>query len=150
MSEPATTSTSSSTTPAKTTQAPATTTESDVAKVTKLEPKKFFMAQEGMRGRDGGPYLDLVEREAAEIQRAKIEGREPDMENLSAVAGTVLVPIGQLADNLYSNPSMSDPDPLAEAMGKAIEDNLPDNVKPVELKIDVATQADVDKANAPA
>jgi hypothetical protein len=37
------------------------------------------------------PYLDDVERERAEIQRAKIEGREPDLENPPAVQGTPYV-----------------------------------------------------------
>lgn len=37
------------------------------------------------------PYLDDVERERAEIQRAKVEGREPDLENPPAVQGTPYV-----------------------------------------------------------
>lgn len=37
------------------------------------------------------PYLDEVLREKAEIQRAKVEGREPDLENPPAVGSTVLV-----------------------------------------------------------
>jgi hypothetical protein len=36
------------------------------------------------------PYWDDVERERAEIQRAKIEGREPDLENPPPTQGTPL------------------------------------------------------------
>lgn len=41
----------------------------------------------------GGPYLDDVMRQQAEITRAKIEGREPDLKNPPAMQSTPLVPI---------------------------------------------------------
>lgn len=42
-----------------------------------------------IRGRKpGGVYLDVEERKAAEIKRAEIEGREPDLDNPGSTAGT--------------------------------------------------------------
>ncbi len=44
-----------------------------------------------MRAKDPhGIYLDDVQRENAEIQRAKVEGREPDLENPPSIQGTPL------------------------------------------------------------
>lgn len=43
------------------------------------------------RALPGGVYLDQVQREKAEIARAKAEGREPDLDNPPAAAGTPLV-----------------------------------------------------------
>lgn len=57
---------------------------------------KLYDVNDGLRGRGGGPYADIEERKAAEIRRAEIEGRRPDLENPGAVAGTVLVTASQL------------------------------------------------------
>jgi hypothetical protein len=82
------------------------------------EGLKLYNPHDGLTGRDGGPYLDQVEREAAEIRRAKIENREPDLENPPAVAGTPLVTGAQLAAiaNPASNPSQQGNDVLAQAV----------------------------------
>jgi len=48
------------------------------------------------RALPGGIYLDDVQRELAEIQRAKVEDREPDLENPPAVQGTPVIPIAAL------------------------------------------------------
>lgn len=58
----------------------------------------LYDAAEGKQARSGGPYLDQIEREQAERRRAKLEGREPDLDNPPAVAGTVLVTKGQLVE----------------------------------------------------
>lgn len=78
----------------------------------------LFNPHDNLTGRDGGPYLDLVERERAETLRAKVEDREPDYENAPAVAGTPLVTGPQLAAmaNPASNPSQSNHDPAAMAV----------------------------------
>lgn len=57
---------------------------------------EFFSVHEGNRGRQPGIYLDIVERQQSEIQRAAAEDREPDLENPPANAGTPLVPKGVL------------------------------------------------------
>lgn len=75
-----------------------------------LKDVAFYNPHDGLKGRDGGPYLDHVNRQAAEINRAAAEGREPDDLNgpLPADAGTPLVVAGQVQDNSgYSNPSMA-------------------------------------------
>lgn len=57
---------------------------------------KLYDINDGLLGRQGSTYADIEERKAAETRRAQIEGREPDYENASAVAGTVLVTASQL------------------------------------------------------
>lgn len=60
----------------------------------------FYNPHDGIKGRDGGPYLDFVEREAAEKIRAQREDREPVSDGSTpAVAGTPLVTAAQLIDN---------------------------------------------------
>lgn len=68
----------------------------------------FYNIQDGQKGRDGGPYLDHIERQQAEIQRAYAEDREPEDLNgpLSASTGTMQVVAQLVPDNPYSNPSM--------------------------------------------
>jgi hypothetical protein len=91
----------------------------------------FFNAQEGVRGRDGGPYGDVVDAEMAETKRAKAEKREPDYENLMPSAANQIV-IGQnLEDNIWSNPSMAAvEDPLAARLQSAKEEALEDENRP--------------------
>jgi len=74
-------------------------------------------------GRDGGPYLDQVECERAEVLRAKVEDREPDFDNPPPVAGTPLVTGAQLAAmvNPSSNPSQAMRDPMADAIDAMAE-----------------------------
>ena len=62
----------------------------------------LYNPNDGLHGRDGGPYLDQVQREAAEKQIAFREGREPDYDNLPLTAGTPLVSGEVLLD--ISNP----------------------------------------------
>lgn len=78
----------------------------------------LYNPHDNLTGRDGGPYLDLVERERAEVARAKVEDRKPDFDNAPAVAGTPLVTGAQLAAmaNPQSNPSQSNNDPRAQAV----------------------------------
>ena len=58
----------------------------------------LYDANQGKLPRDGGPYLDEIEREQAEILRAKREGREPDLDNPPPSTGTVLVTKSQLTE----------------------------------------------------
>lgn len=72
------------------------------------KPVGFYNIQDGQKGRDGGPYLDHIERQQAEIARAYREDREPvDLNGtLPAAQGTFLVHANAVPDNSYSNPSM--------------------------------------------
>lgn len=51
---------------------------------------KLFNPNEGLFGRQGGPFLDDVERKQAEDQRAYVEGREPDYTNMQPYVGDQL------------------------------------------------------------
>lgn len=70
-------------------------------------PEPLFNPNDGLTGRDGGPYLDVVEAQEAERRRAEVEGREPDFENLQPTAGVPLVTAAQIAQTLGvpNNPS---------------------------------------------
>lgn len=52
---------------------------------------EFFNEHDGIHGRAPGEYLDIQEREVAEMARAKTEKRRADFDNLPATAGTPLV-----------------------------------------------------------
>lgn len=56
----------------------------------------LFNPNDGLTGRDGGPYLDIEEAKTAERRRAVLENREPDLENPPATAGIQLVTAAQL------------------------------------------------------
>lgn len=58
----------------------------------------LYDANKGKTPRTGGPYLDEIEAEEAEKRRAKVEGREPDLENPGPYVGTRLVPKSQLTE----------------------------------------------------
>lgn len=51
---------------------------------------KLFNPNEGLHGRQGGPFLDDVQRRQAEETRAIREGREPDYENMQPYVGDQL------------------------------------------------------------
>jgi len=117
----------------------------------------FYNPHQGLRGRDGGPYLDEEERLAAERRRAKVEDREPeeDLDVVPATAGTPLAVKAQLVDNLYSNPSMDRSTLNTASEPQLIEDNeyfeAPDTLTvstggepPSEEEIAEANQAAID------
>ena len=58
----------------------------------------LYDANQGKLPRTGGPYRDDIEKEQAEVWRAKQEGREPDLDNPPATAATHLVPESQLVE----------------------------------------------------
>lgn len=82
---------------------PQTTPETQAEETSGEETRDYYLAQDGVTGRDGGPYLDQVEREVAEVHRARAEDREPDLENPGPTAGTVLTTKPE--HNPASNPS---------------------------------------------
>lgn len=79
----------------------------------------FYNIFDGERGRTDSTYLDMQERVQAEKQRAIVEGREPELDDLGALppgAGTPMVTKGQLVDNaVMSNPSVLHTDPEQES-----------------------------------
>lgn len=60
----------------------------------------LFNPNDGIVGRDGGPYLDLEEARIAEERRARVEGRKPDHDKVTATAGIPLVRASTLIYNL--------------------------------------------------
>lgn len=66
---------------------------------------ELYNRQAGLRGRDGGPYLDELEAEHREKIAAHHEGRDFDPEKAKArLGGNLLTPPENLEDNTYSNP----------------------------------------------
>ena len=63
---------------------------------------KLYNPHEGLRPRIGGPFLDQLELEAAEVRRAKAEGREPDFKNLQGTPGVILVPAEKLIEKVHN------------------------------------------------
>jgi len=53
--------------------------------------------------RQPGIYSDDEERKAAEVVRAEVEGREPDLDNAPAIAGTPLVTQDVLVETALSS-----------------------------------------------
>ena len=90
--------------------------------------QNLYNANDGLTGRDGGPYLDLEEAKAAEIKRAAVEGREPDLDNPPASAGIQLVTAGQALANagVVNLPSQANNADAAEAALQGVVDS-PDN-----------------------
>lgn len=82
---------------------------------------KLYNANDGLIGRDGGPYLDRVEAERAEEQRAKVEKREPDYDNPGGYAGTVYVTASQLLASESVNNLPSQFEKATAAKEKAVE-----------------------------
>jgi hypothetical protein len=106
--------------------------------------KPLYNPHDGLTGRDGGPYLDQVERKYAEERRAQVEGREPDFENAPATAGTPLVTSGQLVNmlNPASNPSQQVADPTVVGVELMTKNK--------DYPLEAATQADFpDLSSAP-
>ena len=68
------------------------------------DPRRYYDHDEEGIVKGGGPYFDEVERERAEIQRAKVEGREPDLENPPATVGTPLLTMSKLNPDLHVTP----------------------------------------------
>lgn len=58
--------------------------------------QRLYNSNDGLTGRDGGPYLDQVEVEAAEKRRAVVEGRDADLDNPPATAGIQLNTASQM------------------------------------------------------
>lgn len=59
----------------------------------------LYNPNDGLYGRGGGPYLDEEQAREAEIRRARVEGREPDLDNPGAYAGIQLQTAAQMIAN---------------------------------------------------
>lgn len=88
-------------------------------RIAALPPRKVYNPHAGLRPRVGGPYLDVVELENSERQRAIVEGREPDYKNMAGSQGVPLLTAGQVANLHHAD---------AGALADFIDDNA-DNSK---------------------
>lgn len=84
---------------------------------------KLYNVNDGLTGRDGGPYLDQIEMHDAETRRAFIEDRDPDYKNLQPTAGVQLVSAATLVNNAGANnvPSQDGSGALAKMVDLAAE-----------------------------
>lgn len=86
----------------------------------------LYNPNDGVTGRDGGPYLDQLQLEEAERRRAEIEGREPNFERPGSIAGVTLVDAQRLvetANNLALPSQAAHRDQvLGEALGRLADD----------------------------
>jgi hypothetical protein len=92
-----------------------------------MEDRHLYDVNNGVRGRDGGPYYDEEERTRAELVRARLEGRRPEtnVDRLPATAGTVLALAAQVPDNVNANPSMANaPGPGAALLSAKDDPNF--------------------------
>ena len=103
----------------------------------------LFNANDGLTGRDGGPYLDLEEAREAEIRRARVENRKPDLENPPASAGIVLLTGKQVVSNLGVNnlPSQDDSYTAEDKALRAVADDKDNNLR-VYGEVDLSDQVD--------
>jgi hypothetical protein len=125
------------------------TTSEEPEVQTKSEDVALYNIHDGLRGRDGGNYLDLVEMEAAEVARAKAEGREPDFTKLQPTAGVPLTPISQVPDNTHANPSMANNTALDEAIAKFKQETAPESFTTVNIVSAVEPGTEEEAAPAP-
>lgn len=87
----------------------------------------LYNPNDGLTGRDGGPYLDLEEARLAEERRARAEGRKPDFDSVHGYAGLPLVTAGQLVRDVstLNVPSRDGTPVLEDAAAKfASSDNV--------------------------
>lgn len=68
----------------------------------------LYNPNDGLTGRNGGPYLDEEQARTDEVRRARIEDREPDLDKPGANAGIQLSTAAQMLATLSvtNNPSM--------------------------------------------
>jgi hypothetical protein len=103
---------------------------------------RLYNANDGLTGRDGGPYLDLEEAKAAEIRRAVVEDREPDFEKYAgSSAGIKLVRADQLllVEGVTNIPSQENKSGLnIEEAVAAIADN---DENPLKVVFEVPEEA---------
>jgi hypothetical protein len=84
----------------------------------------LFNPNDGLTGRNGGPYLDEVQARADEVRRAQVEGRDPDLDKPGANAGIQLSTAAQMLAslNVTNNPSMDVA--RAQVIDKAYADSV--------------------------
>lgn len=90
----------------------------------------LYNSNDGLTGRDGGPYLDIEEAKAAEVRRAAVEGREPDFSNMASSSGIQLNTAAQMLSTVTVNRPSGDVSVVkdAERTFKASENDAKTNL----------------------
>lgn len=109
---------------------------------------KLYNANDGLTGRDGGPYIDQVEARHAEDQRALVEGRDPDYDTMPLGPGVVYVTAAQLLASESVNNLPSQFDKANEAKEKAITALVEDSDVALVVAFDAPDVPDDDGLNA--
>ena len=84
------------------------------------ENVKVYNPNDGLTGRDGGPYLDIEEAKEREIRSARMENREPDFSGSARGIGIPEKTARDILDRRYFPPSQKD------APEEVIEEHLSD------------------------
>ncbi len=113
----------------------------------KTVDKEFtYPTHVGRAANDHGVYLDDVQRREAEILRAKIEGRKPDLKNPPAVQGTPLFLTTDVRKNQPGDVNVESDVSLPVVVGVA-EDNLDGYGAAKHAREVLAAQKKADKDN---
>lgn len=107
---------------------------------TKSKTEDLYNANDGLFGRDGGPYLDEEQRRTQEVVNARREDREPDFDNLPLAPGINAVRIAELAQahttfRLAGQEGFDVTKPSAEPVGKAPVGPVTDSEKENDKKV---------------
>lgn len=119
---------------------------------TKAKTEDLFNANDGLFGRDGGPYLDEEQRRTQEVVNARREDREPDFDNLPLTPGINAVRLAELAQSnttfrLAGQEGFDVTKPSAEPVGKAPVGPVTDSEKENDAKVKSEQEATKDAPN---
>ena len=105
----------------------------------------LYDANKGKTPRTGGPYLDEVQAEEAERRRARVENREPDLDNPPPYVGTRLVTASELTERDVDKSHYADNLPIVnEPVASYVAEFPTDEADPTQANWD----NDMDKVNA--
>lgn len=81
--------------------------ENERKRIEALPEVPLYNPNAGLTPRVGGPYLDVLELERAETQRAVFENREPNYDDMAGTAGVTLMTAGQVANLHGGSPALA-------------------------------------------
>jgi hypothetical protein len=107
-----------------------------------------YNPNDGLVGRDGGPYLDEEQARNDEIRRARVEGREPDFDKPGANAGIQLSTAGQMLATITTQGPVSRERARTLAFDELLKTTSEEISSPVADKVpDTSKQKSADDGN---